>query len=601
MADSSSSTAGKSAQQSIARSIQGGAYLLLLQLVSRGATFLLNNVVQRLTSIAVVGMASDMELLSGTVLFLSRESLRLALLRGEDDVQDRTTNAEMTPQDGPSPVQDKKGNLHQKSVKAPAVTKQLQLVVNLSYLPLVFGTALNFATLLYHQYGLGSKASYALFVYMMAAVIELASEPMFILCQRNMLHDIRAKVEGFALLLRCIVTLGMTVVPYMLGKAIDSGNPESASPYAWGQFAYACMLVAGYLFMFQKGNVVSRIGGVGSQQTIRRILRPRRVAQIQPNGQKSSLYFDPEQLAIAWSFSFQSALKYALTEGDRILLLWTGQSNAQKGAYKLVSDLGSLIARILFQPIEETARAYFSRTLTGKKAVPKATAMSALHFLKTLLRAQFIIGAYFLFFAPQFAGSLIQILYGGQKSSDSEIVNSLAIYCVYVPFMGINGITEAFFQGVGDSHWIRKQSYWLVYCSFAFAGCSFLTMKMLAFGTSGLILANIVNMLLRIVFCWQFINDFFRTFVDDSSAALTLKKIIPGTHFVRLLFVVAGGLVYFSKEFFGWRSLRALGLHIGVGAVTALVCTYVLWRSEREHLFRDLRNYYSRAKQGKDL
>ena len=50
------------------------------------------------------------------------------------------------------------------------------------------------------------------------------------------------------------------------------------------------------------------------------------------------------------------------------MLVALGIENHEKGAYRLVSDLGSLVARMLFLPLEETSRAFFSKSLTNKKS-----------------------------------------------------------------------------------------------------------------------------------------------------------------------------------------------------------------------------------------
>ena len=80
------------------------------------------------------------------------------------------------------------------------------------------------------------------------------------------------------------------------------------------------------------------------------------------------IWFDPFLLKLAKSFAAQTILKHILTMGDKFLMIGMGLENNAKGIYSLVSDLGSIVARILFQPLEETSRALFSKNLTNPKS-----------------------------------------------------------------------------------------------------------------------------------------------------------------------------------------------------------------------------------------
>ena len=171
-----------------------------------------------------------------------------------------------------------------------------------------------------------------------------------------------------------------------------------------------------------------------------------------------------------------------------------------------MSDLGSLIARILFQPLEEIFRNYFSKELTF--SVSEQVLETTRVLLTLLLNLHVLLGSYFVFFGPFFTKLLLETLYRGDKATD-EAASVLSIYCFYIPFMGINGITEAFLQGVGDSKIIRKQSFALVFVLIVFVSMFLSTYSL--FGISSLILANIVNLTLRITFAYlYFSNSFYK-------------------------------------------------------------------------------------------
>src|SRR5581483_10477027 len=72
--------------QILSSSVAGASSLVMLQLISRLATFVLHQIVLRYTDPATFGIASvQLELLLATILFLSREGFRCALLRGGGD------------------------------------------------------------------------------------------------------------------------------------------------------------------------------------------------------------------------------------------------------------------------------------------------------------------------------------------------------------------------------------------------------------------------------------------------------------------------------------------------------------------------------------
>lgn len=88
------------------------------------------------------------------------------------------------------------------------------------------------------------------------------------------------------------------------------------------------------------------------------------------------LIFDTYLSTIVVSFVFQTIVKHLLTVADKLTLVAIGLNITQKGSYKLVSDLGSLVARLLFSPIEETSRIYFAQTLTNMNGIDKLEALN---------------------------------------------------------------------------------------------------------------------------------------------------------------------------------------------------------------------------------
>ena len=68
---------------------------------------------------------------------------------------------------------------------------------------------------------------------------------------------------------------------------------------------------------------------------------------------------------LVWSFFKQSFLKQILTEGERyVMTMFDVLSFSDQGVYDVINNLGSLVARFLFLPMEDSAYLFFSQSLT---------------------------------------------------------------------------------------------------------------------------------------------------------------------------------------------------------------------------------------------
>jgi oligosaccharide translocation protein RFT1 len=130
-------------------SLQSGASLMGLQLMSRLFTFILNQALLRLASPKVFGTAAiQFELLVSTILFLSREGARNAALRKSTQAHDR------------------------------------QSIAPLGFLPFMLGcplaviTTVSYCRLAVEETKNQPHFKLAIGLYALAAIIELLSEPM---------------------------------------------------------------------------------------------------------------------------------------------------------------------------------------------------------------------------------------------------------------------------------------------------------------------------------------------------------------------------------------------------------------------------------------
>ena len=67
---------------------------------------------------------------------------------------------------------------------------------------------------------------------------------------------------------------------------------------------------------------------------------------------------------LTWSFFKQSFLKQILTEGERYVMTFLNVlSFGDQGVYDIVNNLGSMVARFVFLPIEESFYIFFAKVL----------------------------------------------------------------------------------------------------------------------------------------------------------------------------------------------------------------------------------------------
>ncbi|KAI4939069.1 uncharacterized protein J4E92_000351 [Alternaria infectoria] len=518
----------------LSASAKGATFLILLQVASRALTFAVNQVLLRFLSPELLGVSAQLELFSISVLYFARESLRVALQRQAHGTQ---------------------------------------AVVNLSYLAVFFGTPLAYLLALLWMRSDTPNVPYfmeALVVYCLATFLELLSEPAFSAVQQKLLYKVRASAESSATLLRCVGTCGSAILASRAG--LDIG----VLPFAIGQLAYALALLVVYSF---KTWPVAKTDSFS--------LFPERVPSTQENPTLLS-YFSAPLLQLTASLSLQSALKYVLTQGDS-LLITTLASLADQGAYALASNYGGLIARMLFQPIEESSRNMFAKlcanvetSATEKKDLKKSDEQKqnlaqASSVLSTILRLYGIISLFAVTLGPVLAPVLLSIV-AGQKWSATSASQVLSTYCYYIPFLAINGVTEAFVAAVASNKELYAQSISMGIFFALFAGSAWFFIGQLEMGGNGVVLANTVNMGLRIVWNTWFIRRFFAKNGSEFNVLETLPSLaaVAPAAVIPTLMRTKPAISFLGR-------LGVLGELISMGAVGGVYVLHVLF-FERQFL-----------------
>ncbi|PTB49867.1 hypothetical protein M431DRAFT_499883 [Trichoderma harzianum CBS 226.95] len=437
--------------------IKGASLLIILQVASRLITFIANQLLLRFLTAPLLALSTQLEVYYLSILFFARESLRVAIQRQGIAGAANTEDGAQTDD-------------------AAVARREGQAVVNLGYLAVGLGSVVS-VTLGWMYLASASVTTLqtpwlveSLWLYGIAAMVELLSEPCFVLMQTRLQFGTRATAESVATFLRCIVVFGSAV--WASRKGLDIG----VLPFALGQLSYGASLLLVY---FASGYRLATSSGFS--------LFPKRL-----NSSKIVVfvlsYFYKPTVSLAGSMMAQSFVKHLLTQGDTFLISLFSTPEVQ-GVYALANNYGSLLARLLFQPVEESSRSYFSRLLSSP-------------------------------IGPFAAPALLSIVVGSRWAG-SGAGQVLGTYCFYIPFMGLNGITEAFVASVATETQVHRQSFWMGIFSAVFAASAFVLMSVFQLGAQGLVYANSINMLCRIIWSGAFIVSFFKSHgVDFAPASL---------------------------------------------------------------------------------
>ncbi|XP_072505685.1 man(5)GlcNAc(2)-PP-dolichol translocation protein RFT1 isoform X2 [Notamacropus eugenii] len=334
----------------------------------------------------------------------------------------------------------------------------------------------------------------------LSAVIELLGEPFWVLAQTHMLVRLKVIAESLSVILRCVFIAVLVVcLPH------------------WGLYIFS-------------------------------------LAQTFVNWKEAKL---------TWSFFKQSFLKQILTEGERyVMTFWNVLDFGDQGVYDVVNNLGSLVARLVFQPIEESFYIFFAKVLERGKSVKlqkqEDIAMAAA-VLESLLKLVLLIGLTITVFGYSYSQLALDI-YGGSLLSTGSGPVLLRSYCLYVLLLAVNGVTECFTFASMSKEEVDRHNFLMLVLSFTFLLSSYFLTKWQ--GSVGFIFANCFNMGIRITQSTHYIYRYYR-----ESPHRPLAGLLPSP-FLLVVYVLSGVITGISEVFLccerGWLTRL---LHIIVGAL----------------------------------
>ncbi|KAG0148112.1 hypothetical protein CROQUDRAFT_41766 [Cronartium quercuum f. sp. fusiforme G11] len=548
---------------------------ILLQLFSKLLTFSLNQTLIRFTSPELLGTTSiQFDVLSNSILFITREHFRAHLSRLQIEFS------------------------HQNLTKS-----RHQQIVNHCYLPIPIGFILSTISFsIYHHLTINNNSSLqhnfklSLFIYYLSTLFEFISEPAYLYHLITAQTSPRIKVEAIAVFLKSFITLLIIYSGARLAK------DWALLAFSFGQLTFASCLLIG--LWISKHSIKTDKKFLPKWIIKKSILNSPLAKHDHPLGE--------HDFNLICALARQSILKQFLSEGDKMIV---GRlcPIANQGSYALALNYGSLVARIIFQPIEESARLYFSKTLGPitnnhkpiqiKEDSDKQVESSkenlkedqpndhhlirdeAITTLSALILFQSYLGLILITFVPSYIKPALILILGPNSSylsGHAIVINILKTYCNLLPLLALNGILEAFVQSVANQKELKQMNSMMILWCITYIGSIYLFKHL---NEIGMIYSNCINMMFRILYSYHFIIQFLNHHQHKSSHSLL--DIIPNPLMILVFMIFNLVLRYYEKNYFNdfiirnhdhnklmidWNQFCS---HLSIGIICFITCLII--------------------------
>lgn len=275
---------------------------------------------------------------------------------------------------------------------------------------------------------------------------------------------------------------------------------------------------------------------------------------------------DRDSVNAVFTMFSHSILKQLLTDGSAYVMTFTELLTLkQQAVYDAVERVGSIVVRTILSPIDESCHAYFANTIRKESSVFNKNTDNhddMVENLSTILHNVGVIGFVVCVFGIPYSSTAIS-LYGGELLSKNGGALLLSLYSGYILVTAINGITEGFAMASMDNNQIISHGKFLFVTSvfhlfINYGLCVYMN-------SAGFIVANIINMSIRIVYNWKTIRQYlgercpsFTTVLPNLNTFMILCISLFATSLSYLIFATTPGLSHNL-------------CHIAIGAVLFLI------------------------------
>lgn len=244
------------------------------------------------------------------------------------------------------------------------------------------------------------------------------------------------------------------------------------------------------------------------------------------------------------------------------------------------------MARIIFQPIEETSRIFFSKLLSQSKSSPEkkqttsnfADLKQASEIIHLVLLLYVHLGILFLALGPPYIPTLLSLVLPSRYLSTSAPA-VLKAYCLYLPVMALNGFLEALLSSTATPADLARQSRFMVVCSVGFVLVAVGLGEVLGMRETGLVYANVANLGARAAYGWMFTKGYFKrqTAGRKEHIGVDTRKCLPPKA-VWGMTAISAVVVRLSATRYGSpsESLKGKAVHIVIGG-TMFISWAAVW------------------------
>lgn len=514
---------------------------------------------------------------------------------------------------------------------------QLRRIASLSVIPTFAVSGISLVVLYWYAIHRPGVDIAVVIMYCLGALLEILAEPFYNLYYCRLIMLPRLRSEMAAVTCRSVATFLAVVV----------------ADYGIRGFGVA-QVVYGGVYLFVMLSHVSMLTADGAPVRLSSVL-----ACVTPSSFMHLLKCNEggcdDLLILAAHATASSLLKHILTEGDKIVLSISA-SHFNQGIYAITSNYGSLVARILFHPIEESCRVAFSRMCsagghafnekiasfsvlnrrsrssaggsagqavaaggvrtrsksklttfdkenTDDVALVEATIASMAELLTAVLRGIVLFALLFPVIGSSYCRVGVKLALGSEWYMD-ETVATLSTFCFYILAISINGISESFVHAVISPKSLNTFNMSLVASWVIFMGSS--VPLMARFGTSGLVMANALGMTLRGCFNLYFAQSFIYHACSCDTRSLNVEALTDFNIFhsafppiqVCLGCIVLFIVCLFSGSRFAASNMLAadIAVHIGVGIVCGCLYLSLVWIYCRSNVTELIYSVRSRGK-----
>ncbi|XP_004535099.1 protein RFT1 homolog [Ceratitis capitata] len=531
-------------------SLLSAAFSIIFQILCRLLTFAINAFIVRNVGGETLGIMNvRLLLLESTLLFLSREAFNRAGLSATTQQRNKCTWAQL---------------INQMWLTAPTCV--------IICIPCVY-IWLHLLSPVDEKFH--AQYQFACYAMALSCVIELCAEAPSFVTQVFCFVRLRIVLNTLHILVRSAVFLWIVI----------NDKSVAINAFAIAQLMSAATIILGnygffYFYIWRiNQNKEKEVKSNGNPNMIDSMndFPFKKISDFLPGVLKNEGHFlNSELQVLTLSFVKQGVLKQILTEGEKyVMSVSPVLSFSEQATYDVVNNLGSLAARFIFRPIEDSSYFFFTQTIARDIELHKQSrdeVTQAAKVLQNLSLAVTSIGLLALTFGQSYSHTLL-LLYGGADFVSGGLPERLLQWhCLAIYFLAINGITEGYMFATNTSKDIDKYNYLMAIFSISFLILSYILTSFL--GPVGFIFANCINMFCRICYSTRFI---YRQY--QPTGLKPLHGLLPGKWFFTTL-IITGITCKYSAYY-----CTSLMLHLFYG-FSSVVCCLVVWSIENSELVK---------------